>query len=359
MKIFDAMREHGHEQLIFCSDKKSKLRALIAIHDTSLGPALGGCRMWPYKTEDEAIQDALRLARGMTYKSAAAGSNYGGGKSVVWGDSARDKTETLFRALGRFVQTLDGRFITGTDVGTSSTDFIWARAETKYVVALPEEFGGSGDTSIITAYGVWHGIRACARFALGAESLAGRTVAVQGLGKVGHKLVEHLCEEGAHVTVTDIDPAKVASVRAAHPGVAAVAPDAIYDVDCEIYSPNALGATINDQTLPRLKCRIVAGGANNQLAELRHGDALHERGILYAPDYVINGGGAIQAAEELGGFNRDRALRRAAGIHGTLLRIFAIARDRGIPTYRAADVMAEERIAEVGHLRLVYTPPSS
>ncbi|MCL6451193.1 MAG: hypothetical protein K6T75_07880 [Acetobacteraceae bacterium] len=355
MGIFDAMRRDGHEQLIFCAVKEAGLRGLIAIHDTTLGPAMGGCRMWPYATEEEAVADALRLSQGMSYKSAVANSNYGGGKAVIWGDPATDKSEELFRALGRFVEGMGGRFITGTDVGTSAWDFVWTGRETRHVVALPEQYGGSGDTSVTTAFGVLMGIKACVREALGQGSLKGVTVALQGVGKVGEKLLAHLLAEGAEVVVADTDPARVERVCAAH-GVKSVPADQVYDQPCQVFSPNALGGVLNDATIPRLRCRIVAGGANNQLAEDRHGDMLQERGILYAPDFVINAGGLIQVCEEREGFDRDRAFRRAAGIYDALLRIFAISRERGVPTHRAANMLAEERMARIGALDRIYVP---
>lgn len=356
MGVFERMMRDGHEQVVFCYDKATGLRAIIAIHDTTLGPALGGCRMWPYATEEEALEDALRLARGMTYKSAASGQNHGGGKVVIWGDPARDKSEPLFRALGRFVGTLRGRIIIGTDVGTDKTDFVWARQESPWFVGLPEDEGGSGDTAVLTAYGVWQGMRACARFLWGESSLRNRRIALQGLGKVGSRLLAHLLEDGARVTVTDLRPERVEAVCARHPEVVGVEPDAIYDVPCDIFSPSALGGVLNDATIPRLRCAAVAGSANNQLAEARHGDLLHARGILYAPDYVINAGGLIQVADEILGFNPERARRKTAAIHDLLLRIFAISRDERIPTYQAADRLAEQRIDRIGRRRGIYIP---
>lgn len=354
MGVFDSMQQEGHEQVVFCYDRVSGLKAIIAIHDTTLGPALGGCRMLPYSTEDDALKDAIRLSKGMTYKSAAAGVNHGGGKIVIWGDPKSDKCEILFRALGRFIASLRGRMITGTDVGTEKEDFVYAAAETQYVVALPQEYGGSGDSSIITAYGVWRGMKAAASEVFGSDSLKQRTVAVQGVGKVGYHLVEHLVDEGAQVIATDLNPANVARVQSAFPGVQAVQPEAIYDVACDIYAPCALGATVNDQTIARLQCKIVAGSANNVLAEPRHGDALQARGILYCPDYVINAGGLIQVADELQGYNHDRAFRKTAAIYDLLKRIFVISREQGIPTYQAADLMAERRMAQIAGLQRIY-----
>ncbi len=355
MGIFDEMGKSGHEQLIFCSHSPSRLRCLIAIHNTALGPALGGCRMWPYSCEEEAVRDALRLSEGMTWKSAVSGVNFGGGKAIIWGDPQTDKSEACLRAFGRFVEGLRGRFITGTDMGTVAEDFVHARAETAHLVALPEAWGGSGDSSVTTAFGVWKGIKACAQWTWGNASLKGRMVVVQGVGKVGSRLARHLRDEGARLVVADIAPERARRV-AVELGAEVVDPDEVYDVECDIFSPNARGGVINDQTVPRLKCRVVAGGANNQLAEPRHGDALRERGILYAPDYVINAGGLIQVATELEGFDRHRALRRAAAIADRLLEIFRLAEQEGIATHRAADRLARERVGRLGLVRLMWLP---
>jgi leucine dehydrogenase len=354
MGIFDRMEQDGHEQVLFCYDKATGLKSIIAIHDTTLGPALGGCRMWPYPGEEEALEDALRLSRGMTYKSAASGQNHGGGKAVIWGNPRTDKSEELFRAFGKFVHTLGGRFFTGTDVGTEKNDFVYSTMESPYLVGLPEEHGGSGDSSIITAFGVWKGIKAAAAHVWGSDSLRGKRIAVQGAGKVGGHLIEHLADEGAVITVTDVVPENIQRVQLAFPNVAAVSTDAIYDVDCDIFSPCALGGIINDENIPRLGCRVVAGAANNQLLEPRHGDELHRRNILYAPDYVINAGGLIQVADELMGYNHDRAFRKTAGIYGMLGQIFEISRHEAIPTYLAADRLAERRIAKIGQLNRLY-----
>jgi len=354
--LFDQMQKEGHEQVVFCHDRASGLKLVIAIHDTTLGPALGGCRMWPYANEEAAVTDALRLSKGMTYKSAAAGMNHGGGKCVIWGNPATDKSEELFRALGRFIGGLRGRMVTGTDVGTVPDDFVWAHAETDFLVALPEAYGGSGDSSVITAFGVWRGMKAAAREVWQEDSLKGRHIAVQGLGKVGAKLVDHLAEEGCRLTVTDVNPDYANRVKDKYPQVALVAAEEIYGVDCDIFSPCALGAIINDQTLPRLRCRVVAGSANNQLAEPRHGEALQERGILYCPDYVINSGGLIQVADELMGYNHERAFKKAAAIYDQLRQIFSIAREQGTSTLRAADLLAERRIARLGAVGRIYLP---
>jgi leucine dehydrogenase len=355
VKYFEEMAKFGHEQLSFNYSKTTGLKSIIAIHDTTLGPALGGCRMWPYATEEEAVNDALRLSRGMTYKTAASGDNWGGGKSVIWGDPATDKNEAFLRAFGRQVQAFNGRFITGTDVGTVATDFVFSSLETEYLVALPEEYGGSGDSSILTAFGVLRGIQACAKQVWGSDSLQGKTVAVQGVGKVGHHLVDYLVEQGANLIIADINPNYIKRVTDKHPQVKVVPTTEIMSVACDIFSPNALGAVMNDETIPALKCKIVAGAANNVLKEARHGDALHQRGILYAPDYVINGGGLIQVADELMGYDPERAKRKVANIYNALLRIFAISERDGIGTHKAADRLVEERLAKIGAVSRIYS----
>jgi leucine dehydrogenase len=344
--VFRQMETMGHEQVLLSHDPSCGYFGIIAIHDTTLGPALGGTRFWKYGTTDEAITDALRLARGMTYKSAVAGINLGGGKSVIVGDNKRPDREALFRAHGRFIETLGGRYITAEDIGTSPADMEYIKLETDHVAGL---LGLSGDPSPVTAYGVYVGMKAAARFRWGSDSLSGKTVAVQGAGKVAHSLMQHLHAEGARLIVTDIDGEKVK--RAVQEfGARPVDPDAIYDQDANIFSPNALGAVINDETLPRLKAEIIAGGANNQLAEDRHGDALERRGILYTPDYVINGGGVVNVYGELHRWPVERAKKKAGEIYETLLRIFEIAKRERIPTYQAADRLAEQRIAAVAGL---------
>lgn len=348
--VFAAMETLGHEQVLLSHDPSCGYFGIIAIHDTTLGPALGGTRFWQYASTDEAITDALRLARGMTYKSAVAGINLGGGKSVIIGDNKRADRETLFRAHGRFIETLGGRYITAEDIGTSPADMEYIKLETDHVAGL---LGLSGDPSPVTGYGVYVGMKAAARERWGSDSLAGKTVAVQGAGKVAYYLMQHLHAEDAKIIVTDIDPAKVR--RAVQEfGAAPVSPAVIYDQAADVFSPNALGATINDETLPRLKVQLIAGGANNQLAEDRHGDELEKRKILYAPDYVINGGGVINVYGELHRWPVERAKKKAGEIYETLLRIFEIARRERIPTYRAADRLAEQRIAAVGGLDRIW-----
>ena len=344
--IFSSMASLGHEQLLLSHDPSCGYFGIIAIHDTTLGPALGGTRFWQYGSTDEAITDALRLARGMTYKSAVAGINLGGGKSVIIGDNKRSDREALFRAHGRFIETLGGRYITAEDIGTSPADMEYIKLETDHVAGL---LGLSGDPSPVTGYGVYVGMKAAARVRWGSDSLRGKTVAVQGAGKVAHYLMQHLHTENARIIVTDIDGEKVK--RAVQEfGAEAVAPTAIYDQAADVYAPCALGATVNDETLPRLKVQVIAGGANNQLAEDRHGDELERRGILYAPDYVINGGGVINVYGELHRWPVERAKKKAGEIYETLLRIFDIAKQQRIPTYRAADRLAEQRVAAVAGL---------
>ena len=344
--IFSSMASLGHEQLLLSHDPSCGYFGIIAIHDTTLGPALGGTRFWQYGSTDEAITDALRLARGMTYKSAVAGINLGGGKSVIIGDNKRTDREALFRAHGRFIQTLGGRYITAEDIGTSPADMEYIKLETDHVAGL---LGLSGDPSPVTGYGVYVGMKAAARVRWGSDSLRGKTVAVQGAGKVANYLMQHLHTENARIIVTDIDGEKVK--RAVQEfGAEAVAPTAIYDQAADVYAPCALGATVNDETLPRLKVQVIAGGANNQLAEDRHGDELERRGILYAPDYVINGGGVINVYGELHRWPVERAKKKAGEIYETLLRIFDIAKQQRIPTYRAADRLAEQRVAAVAGL---------
>jgi leucine dehydrogenase len=350
MDIFELLAGHDHEQLVFCHEPSSGYSGLIAIHNTTLGPALGGTRYWHYKSEHEAVVDALRLSRGMTYKAAVAGLSLGGGKAVVLADHGAHDREAVFRAHGRFVESLKGRYITAEDVGTGPADMDYIHLETEHVVGLQ---GRSGDPSPVTSYGVYRGIKACAKVVFGGDSLAGKTVAVQGCGHVGYNLCRFLYEEGARLVVTDIDTEKVKRVvedfRARAVGL-----DEIYGVDAEVFAPCALGAVINDNSLKQLKVRIVAGGANNQLAEERHGDLLEAKGILYAPDYVINAGGLINVNSELEGWTAERAQRKAGEIYDTLLRLFALAKEEGLPTYRAADRLAERRIESVAKLKRTW-----
>ncbi len=346
MTVFSQITEMRHEQLVFCYDETSGYRGIIAIHDTTLGPALGGTRFWNYQSEEEAVFDVLRLARGMTYKNAVAGLNLGGGKAVIFGDNRTTRREMIFRAHGRFVESLGGRYITAEDVGTSTADMDFVHMETGYVAGLENK---SGDPSPVTARGVFRAIQASARVRWGSESVDGRTVIVQGLGNVGHFLCRELNAAGAKLVVTDIDSTRVeraVSEFAAKP----VDPAAIYAQQGDIFAPCALGGIVNDDTIPQLKVEIIAGGANNQLLETRHGDELEGRGILYAPDYVANAGGVINVYGEVAGWTRDRALRKADEIFNTTLGVFEIAREQGIPSYVAADRLAQRRLEAVGEL---------
>jgi leucine dehydrogenase len=346
-EVLRMMNEMGHEQLVFCQDEATGLQAIIAIHNTVLGPSLGGTRMWNYNSEAEAVKDVLRLSRGMTYKSAITGLNLGGGKAVIIGDSKKDKSEALFRRFGRFVDSLGGKYITAEDVGIKPSDISIMSQETDFVVGLPESQGGSGDPSPVTAHGVYMGMKGAAKFAYGSDSLSGKHVAVQGVGSVGRTLVEKLVAEGAKVTITDIyQPAVERLVDEL--GVEAVDPDAIYDVPMDIYAPCALGATVNDETLSRLNCSVITGAANNQLAdEDIHGRALLEKGIVYAPDFLVNAGGIINCYAEVEGFHPDWSIEKTEDIYNTTLDILKKSRDESIPAYLAANRIAEDRIASI------------
>ena len=353
MQIFDQMAHYGYEQLVMFTDPNVGLKALIAIHDTTLGPSCGGARIWPYATEDEAITDALRLSRAMTYKSAVADLPLGGGKAVIIADSHTQKTEALLRAFGRFVDTLGGRYLTTTDVGSTGHDLEYIRQETRHVVGLPTSTGGSGDTSIMTGLGIYMGMKACAKEVWGADSLAGKKVAMQGFGKVAFNTAHHLLKEGACLVATDVFQG--ALDRARSMGIEVVRPEDIYDVDSDIFSPNALGGVINPDTIPHLTCRVVAGGANNQLLTEADGEELHRRGILYAPDYVINAGGIINVEAEIGAaYNPERAREKTERIYDIMGRVIQVSKREEIPTAQAADHLAEERIAAVRNIKSIY-----
>jgi leucine dehydrogenase len=343
---------------VFFHDPPSGLRAIVAIHSTALGPALGGTRYFPFESEEAALRDVLRLSRGMTYKAAAAGLDLGGGKAVIIGDPQRDKSEELLRAYGRFIESLGGRYITAEDVGTSRDDMDMMRRETQWVTGVSERLGGSGDPSPVTAFGVYQGLRACAEEALRVSSLEGAHVVVQGVGKVGYHLVKHLVDGGARVTVADVDVDAVARVVREF-DVDTVDTDKAHAVPCEIFSPCALGGVIRDDTIPELKCRVVAGAANNQLERPEHADTLAALGILYAPDYVINAGGLINVADELNGYDRERAMRKVEEIYRTLREVFRLARVEGITPVRAADRLATDRIDSVSRVRLLWVPGGS
>ncbi len=343
MAVFNLRAYDDHEQIVFCRDVESGLKAIISIHSTALGPSVGGCRMWEYNSDEGALIDALRLSRGMSYKNALAGLKMGGGKSVIIGNSKTMKSEALFRAFGRFIENLNGQYISAEDVGINPTDMAIVRKETKHVVGLE---GKSGDPSPLTAYGVYKGMKAAAKHRLGRENLEGMKIAVQGLGHVGYYLCEHLKKEGAELYVTDINKDSIDRV-VDNLGATAVDKDAIYAQDVDIYAPCALGATLNDMTLPQLKCSIVAGAANNQLAEDRHGEILKQKGILYTPDYVINAGGIINVSLEHqeGGYQKQTAINKVDEIYGTLLEIFGAAEIEGKTTNVVADELARKRIS--------------
>ncbi|MDH5834221.1 Glu/Leu/Phe/Val dehydrogenase dimerization domain-containing protein [Luteimonas kalidii] len=349
--IFEQLGTYGHEQVVFCHNPDVGLKAIIAIHNTVLGPALGGTRMWPYKTEQDALDDVLRLSRGMTYKNAVAGLNLGGGKAVIIGDPAKDKSEALFRAFGQFVDSQGGRYITAEDVGIDVNDMEYVYRETQFVTGVHQVHGGSGDPSPFTAYGTLQGLMAALNRKFGDEEIGKYTYAVQGLGHVGMEFAKLLKERGAKIFVTDINK-ELVDRAVSELGAEAVGLDEIYDVDADVYSPCALGGTVNDKTLPRLKAKVICGAANNQLANNAIGDEVAKRGILYAPDYAVNAGGVMNISLEIDGYNRERAMRMMRTIYHNLTRIFEIAERDAIPTYVAADRLAEERIQTIGKLKL-------
>ena len=351
--IFESIAQSGHEQVVFCQSKDAGLKAIIAIHNSVLGPALGGLRMWPYKSEAEAVNDVLRLSRGMTYKAAVAGLNLGGGKAVIIGDPAKDKSEALFRAFGRFVNSLNGRYITAEDVGIDVNDMEYVLKETEFATGVHQVHGGSGDPSPFTAYGSLQGLMATLNAKFGNENVGKYSYAVQGVGHVGLEFVKLLREQDAKVFVTDINQDLV-KVAVEQYGCEAVGLDEIYDVDADVYSPCALGGTVNASTLPRLKCKIICGAANNQLATDEIGVEVEKRGILYAPDYAVNAGGVMNVSLEIDGYNRERAMRMMRTIYYNLGKIFQIAKRDKIPTYLAADRMAEERINAIGRIKLPH-----
>ncbi|MFI6324286.1 Leu/Phe/Val dehydrogenase [Nonomuraea sp. NPDC050556] len=345
----------GHEQVVFCADRQSGLRAIIAIHNTALGPGLGGTRFYPYESEQAALADVLNLSRGMAYKNALAGLDLGGGKAVIIGDPAVDKSEALLRAYGRFVETLGGRYITACDVGTYSEDMDIVARETRFATGRTVAHGGAGDSSILTAFGVFQGMRASSEHVYGTPSLHGKRVGVEGVGKVGHRLVDLLIEDGAEVVICDVNSAAVDRVLQRHPAVSVVADAAaLKAADIDVFAPCALGGALDDASVALLSAKIVCGAANNQLAHPGVEKQLAERGILYAPDYVVNSGGVIQVADEIEGFNMDRARAKAAQIYDTTLKIFGIATDEGVPPAVAADRLAERRMSEVGRIRGIW-----
>lgn len=351
--VIARMMLHNHEQIVFCNDNATGLKAIIAIHNTVLGPSLGGTRMWNYQNEQEALHDVLRLSRGMTYKSSVAGLNLGGGKAVIIGDAKKIKSEALLRRFGKFVDSLGGKYITAEDVAMSSRDMEIINMETEHVSGLPENMGGSGDPSPVTAYGVYVSMKASAKEVWGNDSLNGKKILVQGIGHVGEVLVSHLTKEGAKVYINDISEERVKAVSEKYKAEFVDA-SLMFDMDMDIYAPCALGATVNDETLQRLKCKIICGAANNQLAdETIHGVEVGKRGILYAPDFVVNAGGIINVYYELEGYNRERALAHAEKIYDTTFQLIQLAKKEGVPTYLAANRMAEQRIESIARINAV------
>jgi phenylalanine dehydrogenase len=356
--LFDQMAEH--EQVVFCNDPSTGLRAIIAIHNTTLGPALGGCRMQPYESVDDALEDALRLSKGMSYKCAAADVDFGGGKAVIIGDPKKDKSPELFRAFGQFVDSLGGRFYTGTDMGTTMDDFIHALKETNCIVGVPEAYGGGGDSSIPTAEGILYGIKATNNVLFGKDDLGGVAYAVQGLGKVGFKVASGLLEAGANLFVTDINKDSIRAIEIyanSTPGtVKFVASEDIYSQEADVFVPCAFGGVINDNTINQFKVKAIAGSANNQLLHESHGMKLKEKGILHAPDYIINSGGLIQVADELYGVNHERVLAKTKHIYDAILEVYKLAEADGVCTMESANKMCEKRMASRSKRNGFYTP---
>ncbi|WP_423149482.1 Glu/Leu/Phe/Val dehydrogenase dimerization domain-containing protein [Rubrolithibacter danxiaensis] len=352
--VFGQLDILKHQNVVFCSDEDTGLKAIIAIHDTTLGPALGGTRMWPYRSESEALKDVLRLSRTMTYKASITGLNLGGGKGVIIGDSRLDKTEALMRRYGRFIKNLNGSFITAEEVGTNPRDMEFIRMETQHVTGFPESIGGSGDPSPITAKGVYMGIKACVKECFGNDTLAGRTVAVQGIGHVGESLVRLLREENAKVYINDINEERVRSVAKKY-GAEAVSNNSIFDLEFDIYAPCALGGTVNSDTIQKMNCAIIAGSANNQLADEEvHGQMLLEKGILYAPDYLINAGGLINCYSELAGYSKKRTMQLAENIYEATRVVLRKSKKENISTIKAADIIAEKRINDIKKIKASY-----
>ncbi len=353
-ELFDRISSNDHEQLVMCQDNATGLKAIIAIHNTVLGPGLGGTRLWNYSSEADAINDVLRLSRGMTFKAAISGLNLGGAKAVIIGDANKVKSEAFFRKFGRFVNNLNGKYITAEDVNTTTKDMEYVAMETKHVVGLPEIMGGGGDPSPVTAYGTYMGMKASAKEAWGSDSLGGKTVAVQGIGKVGWHLLEYLHKEGAKLYISDIRDETLQKAADAF-GAIAVSGDDIFDLDVDIFSPCAMGAILNDDTIERLKCQIIAGAANNQLAdEVIHGNMLKDKGIYYAPDFLINAGGLINVYSEYGGYNRERAIGSTEKIYDTTLEIYKEANASNRTTQQAAIALAEKRVNDMIKVKSTY-----
>jgi leucine dehydrogenase len=350
--VFDQMQQMGHEQLVFCNDPHSGLKAIIAIHNTTLGPALGGTRLWNYNSHEDAIIDALRLSRGMTYKAAISGLNLGGGKAVIIGDAATIKSESLWRRYGKFVNSLNGKYITAEDVNTSAPDMEFISQETEFVTGVPEYMGGSGDPSPFTAYGVFMGMKAAAKKAWGKDDLSGKKVLVQGVGNVGQYLTGRLIEEGAKVYITDINQDKVKQTVDKFPSVEVVDGSKIFDLNIDIYAPCALGATVNTESINKMKCPVIAGAANNQLADENiHGDMLIEKGIIYVPDFLINAGGLINVGAELDGYNRERVMGNVEKIYDRTTEILNLSEKEKIHTQLAAMHIAQKRLDDIANVK--------
>lgn len=345
--IFDQI--HEHEQVVVCNDPNTGLKAIIAIHDTTLGPATGGCRMYPYRSFEDALDDVLRLSKGMTYKCAAADVDFGGGKSVIIGDPGKDKSPELFRSFGRFVESLNGRFYTGTDMGTTPSDFVHAMKETNCIIGLPREYGGGGDSSVPTSLGVIYGLQATNQFVSGSKGLGDKTYAVQGLGKVGLKVAERLLEEGANLYVTEPNDQAVANLmehgkKIGNNSIQVIASNDIYGVEADIFVPCAIGGVLNDETIEMFRVKAVVGSANNQLKAERHGAALQEKGIVYAPDYIVNAGGLIQVADELYGANQERVWQKTKAIYDSLMEILIVSENDSVSTVEAANRFCEQKL---------------
>ncbi len=359
MLTLEKMYSMGHEEVVFFQDKSCGLKAIVAIHDTTLGPALGGTRFWQYANEEEALIDVLRLSRGMTYKAAVSGLNLGGGKAVIIGDPKKDKTEALFRSFGRFIESLNGRYITAEDVNTSVDDIEHIFTETNFVTGVAQQYGGSGNPAPYTALGTFRGIEAAVTKAYGSRNLKGKSVAIQGVGAVGFELARLLTEAGASILFTDINEKGIQKMKEALPNAKFVGAQEIFTANCDIYSPCALGASLNDETIPMLKCKIVAGAANNQLKEDRHGQMLKERGILYSPDYLINAGGLMNVSIEFEGWADSKSRRMIDTIYDKTLEVFRISDEQNIPVNKAADVMAENRINSIKQIKSNYLGKTS
>ncbi len=354
MYTLEKMYSMGHEEVVFFQDKSCGLKAIVAIHDTTLGPALGGTRLWNYANEEEALIDVLRLSKGMTYKAAVSGLNLGGGKAVIIADPKKDKSEALFRSFGRFIESLNGRYITAEDVNTSVEDIEHIFTETNYVTGVAQQYGGSGNPAPYTALGTFRGIEASVTRAFGSRSLQDKVIAIQGVGSVGFELAHLLTAAGAKIIYTDINERGIQKMKEAFPSAKYVEPNAIFSAECDVYSPCALGASLNDETIPQLKCKIVAGAANNQLKEDRHGLMVRERGILYAPDYLINAGGLMNVSIEFEGWADDKSRRMVDTIYDKTLEVFRISDEQNIPVNKAADVMAEKRIESMRNIKNSY-----